>query len=393
MRLSRFAAPVVAMGICLPLADCGSPAPMRSVKVVNHHAASWGTFNYYRRTLYAPTPVSLPGPVVQVATSNSTQYALLANGSVYAWGLGASGQLGDGARLRRFTNMPIRVRFPSGVKIASLPTDVMPYDTGLAIDTTGLVWGWGMNGAGELCRGNSRQQDVPVKVPLTGVTAVAGAGGHALYYAHGRLYACGDNANGDLGNDSTQPSTTPVVIPEFWRGSSIVALVASYKDSGALLADGRYFDWGLNNHGQLGDGTTVSSAVPVQVQLPLPVTRVAQGGDDSTNGQTLVILSDGSLRSWGDDGCGQLGDHNVATETSPIMFSPPRHVRYKQLATGGDTSYGVTIAGTVYSWGCSKYGEVGNGGTTTAFTPVAVETGVSLISSTANDVATVTTDS
>ena len=94
-------------------------------------------------TQTSPTAVTLPGPVSAVASSNSTQYALLADGRVFAWGLGNAGQLGDGARTDSFTS-PVQVQFPPGVRIAQIPTDVMPYDTGLAIDTQGRVWGWGL---------------------------------------------------------------------------------------------------------------------------------------------------------------------------------------------------------------------------------------------------------
>jgi hypothetical protein len=82
-------------------------------------------------------------------------------------------------------------------------------------------------------------------------------------------------------------------------GRHVRVLVASYRNSGALLDDGAYMDWGYDGEGQLGDGSFgVASSVPVTVPLPLPVTRVALGGSDPTNGQTLVRLSDGPVRSW-----------------------------------------------------------------------------------------------
>ena len=126
----------------------------------------WGTFFGGANTFKpedmttSPVSVSLPGRVAEVATSNSTQYALLTNGSVYAWGLGNAGQLGDGATTNSFTK-PVRVRFPAGVKIASLPVNVMPFDTGLAVGTKGHVWGWGDNRGGELCLGNHQKHLTP----------------------------------------------------------------------------------------------------------------------------------------------------------------------------------------------------------------------------------------
>ena len=108
----------------------------------------------------SPVTVTVPGTVAEVGTSNSTEYALLTNGRLYAWGLGTQGQLGDGRSANSFAR-PVRVRFPAGVRIASIPADVMPYDSGLAVDTRGNVWGWGDNGGGELCLGNARIYRTP----------------------------------------------------------------------------------------------------------------------------------------------------------------------------------------------------------------------------------------
>ena len=73
--------------------------------------------------------------------------------------------------------------------------------------------------------------------------------------------------------------------------------VASYRDSGVLLASGKVYDWGLDSLGQLGDGIVGSvSPIPVEVQLPGSVAQIAQGGSIGTNGQTLVKLSGDPVR-------------------------------------------------------------------------------------------------
>ena len=172
--------------------------------------------------------------------------------------------------------------------------------------------------------------------------------------------------------------------------SDVKALVASWNNSGALLADGTYLDWGYDGQGQLGDGEIgEASPVPVAVNLPLPVTQVAQGGSLYGNGQTLVAMSDGSLSAWGDDQYGQLGDGGgEAVQPSPVVFFPPSGVTYTQLATGSLTSYAVSTTGDVYSWGKSGMGQIGNGKTATELAPVLVESGASVISSTALNVVT-----
>jgi alpha-tubulin suppressor-like RCC1 family protein len=354
--------------------------------VVKH----WGTFfggakgvNYDTRTV--PVAVTLPGAVAQVATSNSTEYALLTNGALYAWGLGAQGELGDGGRVNSFTR-PVRVRFPQGVKIASIPVDVEPFDTAMAIDTKGNAWGWGHNGGGELCLRNRKTYLTPVKLPFSHVTTMAGASNHSLYDAGGTVYACGQNLDGSLGDGSMRNSTTPVKVARL-NGTSVSELVAAFANGGALLSNGQYLDWGYNANGQLGDGHFGgNSDVPVLVHLPDPVTDVAQGGSIWGNGQTLVILADGSTWSWGADSSYQLGNGTLGQAALPVRFYAPSGVTYQDFATGSATSYALTAGGQVYAWGVSFVGQVGNGTYHTARRPVLIASDVTTISATANNV-------
>jgi alpha-tubulin suppressor-like RCC1 family protein len=349
----------------------------------------WGTFfggskgNF--ATSLSPVKIELPGTVAQIGTSNSTEYALLTDGSLYAWGLGNQGQLGDGQLSNSF-NTPVRVWFPRGVQITSIPTDVMPYDTGLAVDSQGQVWGWGHNGGGELCLGNKRTYTRPVRLPFAGVTAVAGASGHALFDANGTVWACGQNTEGDLGDGSWRNSLVPQRVVGL-NGAAVTELVASFANAGALLSNGKYYDWGYDGQGQLGNGSVRRpSDKPVRVHLRQPVTQVSQGGSLWGNGQTLVLLADGSLWSWGNNRAGQLGLGTTGMHSKPVRFRPPAGVTYQSLATGSATSYAVSTTGDVYAWGVSHVGQLGDGSTKTSLKPVLVATGASAISATANNV-------
>ena len=129
-----------------------------------------------------------------------------------------------------------------------------------------------------------------------------------------------------------------------------------------------------------------SSAVPVRVHLRSAVTQVAQGGSIWNNGQTLVLLADGSLWSWGNDRAGQLGDGSRTMAPAPVRFHAPAGVTYQSLATGSATSYAVSGTGNVYAWGVSFEGQSATGYLNTALTPVMIASGVTAISSTANNV-------
>src|SRR5260370_35349103 len=148
----------------------------------------------------------------------------------------------------------------------------MPYDSALAVDTEGRAWGWGHNGGGELCLGDTRDCLTPVRLPLSHVTALAGASNHALYDANGTVYACGQNVEGGLGIGSRRSSSTPVKVPGL-SGSSVTKLVAAVANSGALLSSGQYFDWGYDAGGQLGNGPPRRSAdAPHRAKRAAPVT-------------------------------------------------------------------------------------------------------------------------
>jgi len=93
------------------------------------------------------------------------------------------------------------------------------------------------------------------------------------------------------------------------------------------MRDGSYYNWGYNEAGQLGDGTTSDSAVPVHVPLPKKVVQVFQGGSGAKNGQTIAVLSDSSLWTWGNGTHGQLGNGSRASSSNPIRIALPHGAR------------------------------------------------------------------
>ena len=358
---------------------------------------TWGQLGFDGRLLDAPTTVSgISGTVAQIATSNSDLYVLTSTGTVWAMGDGANGELGNGGTVNS-ESTPVQVQFPAGVTIASLAY-IGPFDTMTAIDTSGDVWGWGYNREGELCLGSATEELTPVKLPLTGVTQSVGAGSHNLYVSSGKLYACGGDSEGELGNGTMSPSmfTSPVAVSGLPSGT-IRYITAAWRTSGALMSNGTYYDWGYGLGGQLGDGTKANSATPVNAFASLGATganvdvvAVGLGGGGPSDGQTLAVDSTGHVWSWGVDSAGQLcNGTTTASIKRPHEISTPS--TWVQVFSNGQTSYAIDSSGELWACGSNSNGQVGIGKVSPyKLTPKAVLSGVTQFSGTAKDAAALT---
>ncbi len=337
-----------------------------------------------------PTAVAgINGHVVQIATSNSDGYALSSTGSVYGWGVNSDGELGTG-KTTPYETKAVKVQFPAGVTVRSL-ANPMPFDGALAIDSTGHVWGWGLGVAGDLCLPGTVHAR-PVELPLTDVTLATGARTHALFDSRGTVVACGSGDAGELGNGSTTSTATPTPVVGLPTGVAVTALTSSWEGSGALLADGDYYNWGYNAAGQLGNGSTTDSAVPVKVPLPGAVSQVFQGGSGPGNGQTVALLRGGTTWAWGDNTRGQLGIGTRTASDVPVKVQVPHGVTFDAVSSGGYASYGIDRSGQLWAWGDNRSGQLGTGpGTRLATLPVAPGIRLTQVSSTAQNVAGVET--
>jgi alpha-tubulin suppressor-like RCC1 family protein len=165
-------------------------------------------------------------------------------------------------------------------------------------------------------------------------------------------------------------------------------LTSSWEGSGALLSNGEYYNWGYNAAGQLGNGSTADSAVPVHVALPAPARQVFQGGSGPKNGQTVAVLANGSVWAWGDNDRGQLGNGTRMSSDVPWRVDVPSGVNFVRVSSGGYASYAIDRSGRLWAWGDNKSGQLGTGSSTTiATSPVSVGIRMTQVSSTAQNVA------
>jgi alpha-tubulin suppressor-like RCC1 family protein len=313
------------------------------------------------------TPVAVTGlnGATAIAAGFANTCALLSDGTMQCWGSNISGQLGNGTTSDSST--PVSVNGLTGAKAI-----VAGIGHICALLTNGTVECWGFNSNGQLGNGTTTASSTPMAVSgLTGVTAIAAGGDDTCaLLSNGTVKCWGLNFSGQLGNGTTIDSTTPVAVGGL---SGAAAISAGYTHTCAVLSQGTIQCWGSNSHGQLGNGTTTDSSTPVAVSGLTGVTAIAAGGDTAV-GHTCALLSGGTVECWGFNSNGQLGNGTTTDSSTPVAVSGL--TGGTAIADGGETTVGHTCAllsgGTVKCWGSNVVGQLGNGTTTDSSTPVAV---------------------
>lgn len=201
----------------------------------------------------------------------------------------------------------------------------------MALSADGQLFTWGWNGDGELGNGSSVSfTNVPVAVNMTGVLAgktIAALGAGNMHFlvatTDGEVFAWGFGPDGELGNGETKDSRVPVAVnmSGALAGKSVVAVSGGWEHSMALTADGLVYTWGANYEGQLGTGTFASSAVPVAVNTTgvLAGQTIAAIAGGKEHG--LALSAAGQVYGWGDGSRGELGDGNNSSSAVPINSS------------------------------------------------------------------------
>ncbi len=314
----------------------------------------------------SPQLITLPSGVTPVAGAGGADHTLMigSDGYLYAWGLNQYGQLGIGNLTTEST--PVKVSMPAGV----IPLSVAAgNDHSLAIGSNGTVYAWGHNAFGQLGNGTTTDSHVPTAVSLpAGVSAnaIAASGFASMAIgSDGNVYTWGDGANGALGNGGTANETTPVKV-SLPAGVTATAIAAERYSVLVIGSNGVLYAWGQNNDGQLGNGGTTEANSPVTVSMPGGVTASAIAGGGL---HSLAVGSNGLLYAWGYNAYGQVGNGTTTVQKTPVQIPLPVGVDPVAIAGGMDSSYMIGSDGKLYSWGYSGDGELGNGGTTKGETP------------------------
>jgi alpha-tubulin suppressor-like RCC1 family protein len=330
-----------------------------------------------------PVKVKLPpGVTITSVRAGCLQtVALTSTGQVLAWGDDQVSELGDNLVAQPSSPTPVTVKLPPGTKVTAIRAGCA---FGLALTSTGGVLGWGFNTLGAL--GDGTDGDVgltanPVKLPDgTKIKGISAGFAHSLAVTTtGQVLAWGDNLDGELGDGTTNPQEKP--IPVSLPGSPTVTAVAAGNGfSLALTSQGQVWAWGKNVDGELGDGTTSSTdkgaSTPVMVKLR-PGTKVKSlfaGGSHS-----LALTSTGQVLAWGANSSGQLGDGTTAPSDVPLATALPSGTTVTAIAAGDSHSLALTSTGKVLAWGDGVWGPLGSGFTLDEYLPTPVQLPAGLV--------------
>jgi alpha-tubulin suppressor-like RCC1 family protein len=320
--------------------------------------------------------------VVTIAAGSFHTVARTSDGKLFAWGFNRYGQLGDGTVTDRTT--PVAVVMSGALAGKSVTAiDAGEIHT-VALSSDAKLFAWGRNGNGQLGDGTTTNRTTPVAVNMSGVlsgktvTAICSGGYHTVALtSDGKVFAWGYNFYGQLGDGTTTNRTTPVAVNMngVLAGKVVTAICAGLFHTVVRTSDGKLYAWGWNVYAQLGDGTTTDRHTAVAVNMNGALSGKNVTAISAADYHTVALTSDAKLFAWGLNSHGQLGNGTTTYNPVPGPVTMTGALSGKivtAVSAGGWHTVARTSDGKIFAWGHNQDGEVGDGTTTDRLTPTAV---------------------
>ena len=299
-------------------------------------------------TRSTPTQVGSSTTWTKLACGSNSSYALLGT-ALYAWGSNVNYALGDNTTTNRSTPTLISSSAHSDLAAGS--------EHALATRTDGSLWSWGgTSGAAPPGHGDRNTRRVPTRVGTENTWTIVSAGPeHSLaLISNGTLWSAGGNDRGQLAYPDVNPVVVATGVRSFGSGSWTSHFI---KMDGSL--------WGVgSNFNVVGDGTTIRRPLPIQIGSATDWKELATG-----QAFTFALKQNGRLWAAGLNSNGQLGDGTTTTKTSFVQIGT---ATWSKVAAGVSHSLGIQADGSLWAWGLNTNGQLGDGTTVQKTSPVRI---------------------
>ena len=329
--------------------------------------------------------------VRSIATGYFYTCGVAYDSSLYCWGIGTDGQLGNGTTSYWYAPRAV-------INTGVLLDEVFVKFAGLSDNSTDKytcivalskrAYCWGDNAYGQLGNNETTNSSVPVAVDTSGILAgknIASLGisdysFNTCALTEDNILACwGRNHFGQLGNNSTADSAVPVAVDTsgVLSGKTVEQLVVD--SSGAvctLTSDNGLYCWGSGTSGQLGNGVMANSSVPVAVDMSGVLAGKTVQKLMSKNSRFCALTTDSKLFCWGHNFGGKLGNNSTTNSSVPVAVDTSGVLSgktIKSVALGLFSSCVVASDDKLYCWGTGTSGQLGNGVMANSSVPVAVD--------------------
>ena len=372
--MARPAAATVTLFSPIDPTSAGGTATFVATVAGNGNGAPTGTVQFKdgAGALGAAAAINVRGAGHPIAAGYVHTCALTSAGGVQCWGANGQGELGDGTTTERHSPGPV-----SGLSSGVLELAAGDAHT-CAVTVAGAVLCWGDNGNGQLGDSSTIPRKTPVAVTGLGsgvVAVTAGGSKSCALTSAGAVMCWGYNGDGQLGDGTTTDRNAPVPVSGLTRG--VVGIAAGGGHVCALTSAGAVKCWGAGDYGQLGDGGETQQHKPVQTAgLRSGVVAIASGALHS-----CALTNTSQVKCWGANGSGQSGTglNGFAQRT------PARVIGLGTTPAGLGLGYyhscAILAAGTLKCWGANSNGQLGDGTNTGRPAPVSMIgiTGVSAV--------------
>lgn len=284
-----------------------------------------------------------------VAAGSYHSASIKSDGSLWLWGCGNYGTLGDNSTIS--SSSPVQT-VSGGTNWRSVVVSAgSNQNLTAAIKTDGSLWLWGTGSIGILGNNSTASRSSPVQTISGGNnwrSVSLGANHSAAIKTDGSLWLWGINNNGNMGDNSLIWHSSPVQTISGGTNWRSVSLGTSH--SAAIKTDGSLWLWGLGTAGQLGNDDVTSRSSPVQT---------ISGGTNwrsvSLGSHNAAIKTDGSLWLWGTGAAGSLGNDDVTSRSSPVQ-TISGGTNWRNLCVRGVTSAAIKTDGSLWLWGQAEFG-------------------------------------